>query len=340
MDEWDPKEILDEAKPAEAVEYDEKIKNNKENGEHNEDNGENNDAIIENEEEVLENEENNNNDNIDDNESKGNEYDEQLFDFDVAAQTQTTRSGRTARAPDQLLYMQCNLLTQGYITTEYSNETAMVVAKTINHYNWMLTKTNLHNKYALFETFSLKKGLEEFGDKGYDAAFNKIWQLHERAVFKPVNVSELIALEQKREMESLIFLVEKKDGIIKARACSKGSTQREYINKDDYASPSVATESILLTAAIKAKEGRDVMTSDNSNAFVQTNMEVDGKEKIMMKIWGPLVTMLTELDSDLYSKYVIEENNNKNFVCTITQSIVWYAISIITILREIWKRSW
>jgi hypothetical protein len=30
-----------------------------------------------------------------------------------------------------------------------------------------------------------------------------------------------------------------------------------------------------------------------------------------MKILGPLVTMLTELDPELYSKYVVEENNNE-----------------------------
>jgi hypothetical protein len=165
--------------------------------------------------------------------------------------------------------MEYILLTQGYNMIEYSTETAMVVTKTIDHYNCMLTATTLHNKYAFLETFSLKKGLKQFGDKCYDAAFNKICQLHERAVFKPVNVSELTALEQKRAMESLIFLVEKEDGRIKARACANGSNQREYVNKEDSASPTVATESILLTAAIEAKEGRDVMTANIPNASVQ-----------------------------------------------------------------------
>jgi hypothetical protein len=67
-----------------------------------------------------------------------------------------------------------------------------------------------------------------------------------------------------------------------------------------------------LTAAIEAKEGRDVMTADIPNAFVQTNMEVDGKEKMMMKIRGPLVTMLTELDS------------LKALYCTLQASLLFY----------------
>jgi Reverse transcriptase (RNA-dependent DNA polymerase) len=112
-------------------------------------------------------------------------------------------------------------------------------------------------------------------------------------------------------MESLIFLVEKRDGRIKARACANGSTQREYINKEDSASPTVATESILLTAAVEAKEGRDMMTADIPNAFVQTNIEVDNKEKMMMKIRGPLVDMLTKLDPELYLSYVVQENDKK-----------------------------
>jgi hypothetical protein len=85
-------------------------------------------------------------------------------------------------------------------------------------------------------------------------------------------------------MESLIFLVEKRDGRVKARACANGSTQREYINKEDAASPTAATESILLTATIDAKENCDIMSADIPNAFVQTDMENNGSEKVVMKI--------------------------------------------------------
>ena len=47
-------------------------------------------------------------------------------------------------------------------------------------------------------------------------------------------------------MESHIFLVEKDDGAIKARACANGSTQREYISREE-ASPMVSTEAVLIT---------------------------------------------------------------------------------------------
>jgi Reverse transcriptase (RNA-dependent DNA polymerase) len=132
--------------------------------------------------------------------------------------------------------------------------------------------------------------------------FTNAWYFH---------VSELTQQERKRAIERIFFLVEKRDGRVKARACANGSTQQENINKDNTASPTVATESILLTAAIEAKENRDVMSADIPNAFVQTDMIINEHEKMMMKICGPLVDMLTTLDPELYSSFVVYKNNNK-----------------------------
>jgi hypothetical protein len=42
-------------------------------------------------------------------------------------------------------------------------------------------------------------------------------------------------------MESLIFLVEKHDGRVKARTCANGSTQGAYMEHDDAASPTAMT---------------------------------------------------------------------------------------------------
>lgn len=49
-------------------------------------------------------------------------------------------------------------------------------------------------------------------------------QCHDPAVFKPINVDNLTELEKRHAMESLIFLVEKKDGTVKGRTCANGST--------------------------------------------------------------------------------------------------------------------
>eukprot|EP00978_Attheya_sp_CCMP212_P017187 scaffold45596_cov58-Attheya_sp.AAC.10 len=96
-------------------------------------------------------------------------------------------------------------------------------------------------------------------------------QLHDRTVFEPIRLSDMNPVERKRAMESLIFLVEKRDGTIKARTCTNGSTQREYIDREDAASPTGSTDWIIITSMIDAKQNRDVMTADVPNAlFVQT----------------------------------------------------------------------
>ena len=60
----------------------------------------------------------------------------------------------------------------------------------------------------------------------------------------------------------MIFLVEKRDGRIKSRLVANGSKQRNWMTKEDTSSPTAYIESVLITAAIDAKEGRDVMCCD------------------------------------------------------------------------------
>jgi hypothetical protein len=94
-------------------------------------------------------------------------------------------------------------------------------------------------------------------------------QLHERAVFKPPDTSTLSIDEKRKKMRSLIFRIERRDGTIAARTCVDGSKQRSWMDREGTASSTAQVESILLTALMDAKEGRDVMTADIPNAFVQ-----------------------------------------------------------------------
>jgi hypothetical protein len=123
-------------------------------------------------------------------------------------------------------------------------------------------------------------------------------------------------------LESLIFLTEKQDGTIKARHCANGSVQREWMSREDVSSPTVNTESTLLTAVIEAEEGREVATCDIPNAFIQTQMEESkqGGNRTIMKIKGCLINILCEMDPS-YDEYVIYENNIKVLYVHITKAI-------------------
>ena len=185
----------------------------------------------------------------------------------------------------------CHLLTQGVKPDmEYDSTESVVMARTM---------------IAMVQTYSLKAGIKEFGDKGVDAAGKEMTQLHERNCFKPVDVSSLSDQEKKRALESLIFLTEKRDGRIKARACANGSKQREWMSKEDSTSPTVSLPAVLATAVIDAHEGREVAIIDIPNAFVQTE---NVGEVVHMKIRGELALILVQLFPEYYKEFLTYEN--------------------------------
>eukprot|EP00978_Attheya_sp_CCMP212_P005488 scaffold12295_cov58-Attheya_sp.AAC.1 len=114
-------------------------------------------------------------------------------------------------------------------------------------------------------------------------------------------------------MESLICLVEKRDGTVKVRTCANGSTQIEYIKHEDAASPTASTDLIIITSVINAKQNRDVMTSDVPNAFVQIEIDQSG-EKIVMKIRGVLALYRMLVASLLYYKKFVKDIKSIGFI--------------------------
>jgi hypothetical protein len=103
-------------------------------------------------------------------------------------------------------------------------------------------------------TYSLKKGIQESGIEGRNSILKEMQQLHDRECFKPIAIGTLTKVERKRALESLIFLTEKKDSTVKARHCADGSPQREWTNREDVSSPTLNTESTLLTAVMRLKK--------------------------------------------------------------------------------------
>jgi hypothetical protein len=143
-------------------------------------------------------------------------------------------------------------------------------------------------------------------------------------------------LERKRAMESLIFLTEKRDETVKAQVCANGSTQRAYISREEASSPTAASEAILITGVIDAKQKRGVMTLDIPNAFVQTKITLDG-DKIIMKIRGQLVDILLELCPGVYDDYVIDKGNHKILYVRMLKALYGMLISSIMYYKKFRK---
>ena len=156
---------------------------------------------------------------------------------------------------------------------------------------------------AIMMQLSLKVGLKEWGEKGYAATHSEMKQLHLWNTFKPKHWSELTQIQHQTVLESHMFLKEKRDGKIKGRTVAGGNKQCDYISKEDASSPTVATESVLLSCIIDAKEGRDVAVIDIPNAFIQMRVE-DEKDMAFIKIRGVLVDILVEIAPNVYKSYI------------------------------------
>jgi hypothetical protein len=159
---------------------------------------------------------------------------------------------------------------------------------------------------AMLTQLSLKAGLKEWGKEGHTAAHMEMKQLHLRNTFKPKHWRELSHTQRQMVLESHMFLKEKRDKSIKGRTVAGGNKQRDYISKEDSSSPTVATESVLLTCIIDAQERRDVAVIDIPNAFIQTKIE-DEKDMAFIKIRGVLVDILVEIAPDVYKPYVTKD---------------------------------
>ena len=121
---------------------------------------------------------------------------------------------------------------------------------------------------SLVQQFLLHKGLKVFGEHGHEA----MYQLHLRNCFTPISVKDMTLTERRKVIGALMFLTEKRDKSVKGRMVYNGKPTREWLTREDSASPMAALESIMLTAVIDAHEGRDVMCEDIPNAFIQAEM--------------------------------------------------------------------
>jgi hypothetical protein len=79
-------------------------------------------------------------------------------------------------------------------------------------------------------------------------------------------------------------MTQKRCGKVKSRACVNGSKQREWIKKEDAASPTVMTDNVMLTSLIEAHEYRKVITLDIPGAFLHTNID----EEVVKLLCGEL----------------------------------------------------
>ena len=92
-------------------------------------------------------------------------------------------------------------------------------------------------------------------------------------------------------------IVKKRNGRVQARACANGSKEQRQpgYKKEDGASPTVGTDSIMITITINAHERRTVATIDIPGAFLNA---YNDKETFML-LRGRLAELMVQVDPKL-----------------------------------------
>ena len=226
------------------------------------------------------------------------------------------------------------------MTIEYNHYQAIAMARFINEFR---ERVNIKG-YSYAQQYILNKGLKMFGNRGKKALMTELDQLCRRNCFTPVSIKDMSMEERQRAQVALMFLTEKRDKSVKGRMVYNGKPTREWLSREESASPTAATESIILTAFIDTYEQRDVMTADVPNAFIQAELPrgtendknnkdtKDDNDRVMMKITGMLVGVLVQLDPNTYSKHVVYNNGKKTLYVWVlralygmlTSSLLWY----------------
>ncbi len=94
------------------------------------------------------------------------------------------------------------------------------------------------------------------------------------------------------------------------RKVAGGNKQRDFISKENGSSPTVATESVLLTFLVDVQEIHDITIVDIPNAFIQTVME-NNEDKVIMRIRGHMVDVLVKVAPRVYGPYVLSNKQGR-----------------------------
>jgi hypothetical protein len=113
--------------------------------------------------------------------------------------------------------------------------------------------------------------------------------MHAINVFCPIEVEYPTYEEKKKALSSLMFLKEKRDSLVMARMCADGRNQKDGTwLKQETTLPTVALESVFITAVIDAHEGRDVACFNIPGVF----LHADVNEDITMVLKGRLAELM------------------------------------------------
>ena len=100
-----------------------------------------------------------------------------------------------------------------------------------------------------------------WGEQGVKAVKKKMKQFHDWRIMCPTNPKEMSQTNRNDTLAYLMFLKEKRSGVVKGRGCANGRNVQLWFSKGETLKPTVMMESVFLTSVINAKDLHHVYTN-------------------------------------------------------------------------------
>jgi hypothetical protein len=212
-------------------------------------------------------------------------------------------------------YYSNQYFTENVQQTVYDNDTSsdkinlVKVKEEYQHYvetiKWMdVDQGDITAMMFATKQMSIQEGMKKYKDEGKDSAMKEILNLTGNDCFGEMDYNKLSQEDKDKALPILMFMVMKRNGLLKTRGCANGSVQRLYTNKEDVSSPTPDFYAFKFIAAVIAREGRDVASVDLPGFFLQTDQD----EKILLKVTGAVALLLVESEPDKWRKHLRKEN--------------------------------
>ena len=181
---------------------------------------------------------------------------------------------------------------------------------------------------------SAKAGIRKHGKEAEAALMAEFAQLEDLNVFEALNPKTLTRQQKAAALRAINLIKEKRDGRLKGRTCADGRPQKTLYDKIDTASPTVATDALMLTIMIEACEARDVATADVAGAYLKADM----KDFVIMKFTGESLDILCKTKHE-YTQFIAMEGSTKVLYVRLVKALygcvqsalLWYELFTATL---------
>ena len=114
------------------------------------------------------------------------------------------------------------------------------------------------------------------------------------------NTNCLTNVEKRGALNLPTMLKDRRCGTLRARAQTEERKQREYITKEEVASPTIQTTSLMLSFLIHTEEKGDVAIVDVIGAYLMADM----KDKIIVKLTEDAVDIRCKVNKNIFLLYL------------------------------------